>query len=219
MIGCIIQARMKSCSLNGKILENIDENYTVLDVVINQVKKSKKIKKIVVATTNYNEDKPIWKHLESKKIEYYKGSNNIFQRYFECAKKFGFNKIIRIFGNHPFVDPEIIDKMILEKESNGYQFISNHIECTFPHGTEIEIFDTAILKNIEYTNLEFDNTDIQSIILKNNKLKIKNFKNFKNLSHLNYTVNTIQDVKVLREIMGKIPNRPIHVQDLDMGNN
>ena len=65
MIICIIQARIGSTRLPGKVMQKIDNNYTVLDYVIQQLKSSKKIEKIVVATTNLNEDNVICNHLSS----------------------------------------------------------------------------------------------------------------------------------------------------------
>ena len=81
MIGCIIQARMGSTRLPRKILEKIDEKYTVLDYTINQLKSCKKIDKIIVATTDEKEDDVVKKHLELNGIQYYRGSSeNVLDR-------------------------------------------------------------------------------------------------------------------------------------------
>ena len=56
MIGCIIQARVGSNRLPKKILKNLDKKYNVLDYVINQLKFSKKIDKIIIATTLSKDD-------------------------------------------------------------------------------------------------------------------------------------------------------------------
>ena len=56
MIGCIIQARMSSTRLPGKVMLKVENEDTVLDCVINQLQNSKEIENIVVATTNHKED-------------------------------------------------------------------------------------------------------------------------------------------------------------------
>lgn len=67
MIGCIIQARMGSSRLPGKVIQKIDSTSMILDYVINQIKYSKRIEKIIVATTNLTEDDVICEHLVHKK--------------------------------------------------------------------------------------------------------------------------------------------------------
>ena len=59
MIGCIIQARMGSTRLPGKVLMLLDKKHSVLDYVINQLKHSKLLGKIIIATTNLEEDNVI----------------------------------------------------------------------------------------------------------------------------------------------------------------
>ena len=89
MIGCIIQARMGSSRLPGKVMQKVDNNCTVIDYVIKQLKSSKKIEKILVATTNLTEDDVICDNLLFQKIEFYRGSSeDVLDRYYQCAKKF-----------------------------------------------------------------------------------------------------------------------------------
>ena len=73
MIGCIIQARIGSIRLPGKVMQKIDNVNTVLDYVVNQVKASKKIEKIIVSTTTLPEDDIICEYLNLQKIEFLEG--------------------------------------------------------------------------------------------------------------------------------------------------
>jgi spore coat polysaccharide biosynthesis protein SpsF len=75
MIGCIIQARMGSSRLPGKMMKIVDGKF-LLDYVIDQLKSSKKIEKIVVATTTLPIDNLICEHLSSKNITFFRGSSN-----------------------------------------------------------------------------------------------------------------------------------------------
>ena len=76
MIGCIIQARMGSSRLPKKVMKKIDNDLTVLDYVIEQVKSSKNIEKIIVATTILEEDNIISDYLYSHKYEAFRGSSD-----------------------------------------------------------------------------------------------------------------------------------------------
>ena len=75
MICCIIQARTGSTRLPKKVIQKIDSKNTVLDYVINQVKCSKKIEKIIVATTDLIEDDVICQCANLQKIECFRGSS------------------------------------------------------------------------------------------------------------------------------------------------
>ena len=87
MICCIIQARTGSKRLPKKVIQKIDNNLTILDYVINQVKYSKKIEKIVIATTDLMEDDIICQHLDLRKIKYFRGCHRMYILTF--MKKFG----------------------------------------------------------------------------------------------------------------------------------
>ena len=88
MIGCIIQARMGSSRLPGKVMEKLDQNNTVLSYVIKQLKYSKLLDDIVVATTSLKRDEIIVDFLEEEGIKYFCGDEeNVLDRYYQCAKK------------------------------------------------------------------------------------------------------------------------------------
>ena len=70
MIGCIVQARMSSSRLPGKVLKNIENNVTVLQSVLNQLKFSQYIEKIVVATSTNQEDDEIEEKTAKKNKKY-----------------------------------------------------------------------------------------------------------------------------------------------------
>lgn len=113
MIGCIIQTRMGSTRLPGKVMKKIDCDHFVIDCVLNQIKYSKKIQKIIVAITILNEDNIICDHLDLQKIDFFRGSSkDVLDRYYNCAKKFGIDIIVRITGDNHLIDPNLIDKDI-----------------------------------------------------------------------------------------------------------
>jgi Spore coat polysaccharide biosynthesis protein F, CMP-KDO synthetase homolog len=114
----VIQARLGSSRLPGKVLKKIN-NKTVIEFLIDRLKLSKKINKIVVATTSNVKDKKILQILKQKKISYYSGSEeNVLQRYYRCAKKFNAKNIIRITSDCPLLDYRIVKKVVLEFEKS-----------------------------------------------------------------------------------------------------
>ena len=113
MIGCIIQARMGSSRLPGKTLIKLDESRSTLDFVVNQLTFSTLIDKIVIATTNLEQDNIIEKNAKTLGIDCFRGSSDdVLDRYYHGAKKFQINTIVRVTSDCPLIDPQIVDDVI-----------------------------------------------------------------------------------------------------------
>ena len=217
MICCIIQARTGSTRLPKKVLEKIDNNLTVLDYVINQVKYSKKIEKIVVATTNLIEDDLICKYSNLQKIECFRGSSeDVLDRFYQCAKKESAKNIIRITADNPLIDPNIIDIVIEEFENNQFDLVTNTISRTFPYGTEVEVFSFESLEKAWKNARKPSEREHVTPYIRNpkNKFIIKDIKNEENISNIRYTIDKLEDLQVVKEIIKNISTRPILFQDI-----
>ena len=141
---CIVQARLNSNRLPGKILKKINKKNNVLEFLIKRLKKSKKISKIVITCPDTSEDKKIIKKLEKHKVNFFKGSElNVLDRYFKTAKKFKAHAIIRVTADCPFTDPKLIDKFLDRFFKFKYDYFSNINPPTFPDGFDIEIFNAT----------------------------------------------------------------------------
>ena len=89
-------------------------NLPVLKILLNNLKKSKRIKKIVVATSKNSEDKKIIKYCKINKINFYIGPlHNVFNRLLACAKYYKFKYFIRINGDSPFIDFKLMTNLYL----------------------------------------------------------------------------------------------------------
>ena len=148
MFHAIIQARMGSKRLPGKVLRSY-KNLTPLGVLCGRLKKIKEISKIIVATTKEKKDDKIVSFCKKLKISYFRGStNNVLNRYYCAAKKFKSKEIIRLTADNPFIDKKTLVKMIGIKKKNLYDYVANTYPtpCTYPDGSDIEIFDYGTLK-------------------------------------------------------------------------
>ena len=217
MIGCIVQARIGSTRLPGKVMQKIDDDNTILDSVICQLKSSKKIEKILVATTDLMEDDIICEHLTAKNIEFYRGSSDdVLDRYYNCAKKISAETIVRITGDNPLIDPEIVDLIINEYKNQQCDFATNTLVRTFPYGTEVEVFSFDVLEKAwKNAKLPSQREHVTPFIRdKQNNFNLINKKHHEDLSFLRYTVDRIEDLKVIKEIVKNIPKRPILLTDI-----
>ena len=151
-VDCIIQARVGSTRFPEKILKNISKDKTVLEFLLNQLKFCKVINKIIIATTDLDEDKIIVNFCKDNNIEYFTGdSSNVLKRYFECAKNFHSENILRITSDCPLIDPNLIDRGIEIFSSGKYDYVTNSLEPSFPHGLDFQIFSFKTLEDV-YTN-------------------------------------------------------------------
>ena len=196
----IIQARMNSSRFKQKVMYEIKEK-PLIWYVINSIKKSRKIKKIIIATSKNKTDDKLCYYLKKNKIDVFRGNlNNVAERFYSLASRLKLKNFIRISGDSPFMDYKIIDRAINihRKKPNKYDLITNIFPRTFPRGRSVEIIKTMSLKKI----LPFINKDEKEHVTKffyKNKEQfcIKNFKaNKKNLSNL--AIDTKKDLEKLK---------------------
>ena len=217
MIGCIIQARMGSSRLPKKVMKKIDNDLTVLDYVIEQIKSSKNIEKIIVATTILEEDNIISDYLYSHKYEVFRGSSDdVLDRFYQCAKKFSIDTIVRITADNPLIDPKIIDIAVEEYKNGKYDLVTNTLKRTFPFGTEVEVFSFRILEKAWQNAKKPSEREHVTPFIRDpqNKFFLSNITHQKNLSHLRYTIDEIDDLKLVKEIIKNISTRPILIQNI-----
>lgn len=145
----IIQARMGSTRLPGKVLKEIN-NKPMLTYMLDRLKKSKKLDKIVIATSILEKDDAIEKFCKDYGIECFRGSeSDVLSRYYECAKQYNPDIVVRLTADCPLADPNIIDSVIQKFEDNNVDYCANTVPIetsTFPDGTDVEVFSFEALE-------------------------------------------------------------------------
>lgn len=225
MILAIIQARMGSSRLPGKILYKFKKK-TFLEILIERLKKSKKIDKIVVATSYFKNNDVICNLCKKKRIIFFRGSeNDVLSRYYKCAKKYSATLVVRITSDCPLVDPYQIDKMIKIINDKKLDFISNTVPpktSKWPDGSDIEIFNFKSLLQAfkkekskhyrEHVTFHFWKGD------KKNLYKKYQLKNKKDNSKLRYTLDFKEDLVLLRNILNHLDKNKIFGKNEDIIN-
>ena len=149
MIGAIIQARTSSTRLPGKVLLELPygSGITVLQQVIRRLKQSKKIDTIVVATTEDRADDAIVDIASREGVLSFRGSkDNVLERYYQAAKAFGLETIVRITSDCPCIDASVVDTTIDQYFTANADYSSISAARTFPHGLDHEVFSFAALE-------------------------------------------------------------------------
>ena len=149
MILGIVQARMQSVRLPGKVLLPL-EGKPVLWHIFFRLAKSKLIDDICISTSTNPTDDKIEKFAHKYGIKIFRGSEeNLVKRHLDAAKKFDADVIVRITGDCPLVDPQIVDEVIeAYLEDKKLDFVSNSKTKTYPIGLDVEVFPVKTLEKI-----------------------------------------------------------------------
>ena len=227
MIGCIIQARMSSTRLPGKVMIKVDKKNTLLDCVINQLQSGKEIKNIVIATTDQEEDDIIAEFAKKRAIKYFRGSmKDVLDRYYQCAKKFNFSEIIRVTSDNPLIDYEIVDMIVKRFKSGNYDYVTiaqpglstdtNRNTSTYPGGYSVEVFTFSALENAwKNAKLPSEREHVTPYFYKNKEIfRQTSIENSEDLSRFRCTVDTKYDLELIQKIYSNIKKRPILLYDV-----
>ncbi|HBH45836.1 MAG TPA: hypothetical protein DDX47_00500 [Candidatus Jacksonbacteria bacterium] len=206
IIGAIIQARTNSTRLPNKVLLPLQEK-SVLEHVIIRVRQARKINKIIVATTKNSSDDKIVQICHNMQINYFRGSeNDVLDRYYQAAKKFNLNDIVRITGDCPVTDPTIIDQVIYLYQKKNLAYATNVIPPTFPDGLDVEIFSRQALdKAWREAKLKSAREHVTVYMWQNPHLfKQSHLKNKVDLSKRRWVLDNPEDYEFMKQIFTQL---------------
>jgi spore coat polysaccharide biosynthesis protein SpsF (cytidylyltransferase family) len=145
----IVQARMGSQRLPGKVLELIG-----LYPAIGHIYKRLEDLNPVLAIPATAENDPLADYLNTLDAPCFRWDgpeNDVLGRYYHCAQTFNADVVVRITGDCPFVDPELVGK-VLKARNNGFQYASNvGMARSYPRGLDVEAFTIQALEAAYYT--------------------------------------------------------------------
>ena len=202
MITAIIQARMSSSRLPGKVMMEFSGN-SLLGHIIERISYSKHLSRIVVATTDNPREVPLIDWLEKWGIDYFRGSeSNVLNRYFEAAKYFNAKHIARITSDDPFKDPVIIDQVADLYFNESLDFAYNNNPPSYAEGLDAEIFSFNALSIAESeANDSFAREHVTQHFYRNPiKFRQMNLVSPMDYSHLRWTLDTDEDLSMVKMV-------------------
>jgi len=142
----IIQARMDSTRLPGKMGMKINEDQRVLEFMIERIQRSELLDQIIVATTTNPHDSYLIDIAHSCGVHCFTGSeDDVLGRVYEAAKFYNVDHIIDLTGDCPLIDGHMVDIIIKLYEIGYTDYVSNIIERTFPDGLDIQMYSFEVL--------------------------------------------------------------------------
>lgn len=199
----IVQARMGSSRLPAKVMRPI-AGVPMIELLLRRLSASKCISKIVVATSVDPRNEPLAFHVRSLGFDVYLGSeNDVLDRFYQAAKPYGADSIVRITGDCPLVDPDLVDQVIRLHESSGVDYCSNIEPPTFPDGLDIEVFTfSALERAARDATKAFDREHVTPFLRNSPSVTRSNFVNSVDLSSQRWTVDEAADFTVVEKVFG-----------------
>ena len=204
----IVQARMTSTRLPGKILKKVLSK-SLLEYQIERLKRVNLADEIVIATTTNNTDHPIVELCDYLSVKYFRCSEeDVLERYYQAAKKYQGDAIVRVTSDCPLIDPQTIDKVIqfyLEHRSE-YDYVANCLERTYPRGMDTEVFSFTTLEQafLEATTQPEREHVTPFFHLQPHRYKLGHILYSENYSHHRWTVDTVEDFQLIQKIIEEL---------------
>ena len=140
----IVQARMGSSRLPGKILKKIGDN-PLLWHVVTRTRLASLLDETVVATTTKSRDDQVVDFCKKHDFEYTRGSEeDVLDRYYASANTHDADTVVRITGDCPLVSPEIIDRVVRIYRETEVEYANNKFE--YPNGLDVEAMQFETLE-------------------------------------------------------------------------
>lgn len=202
--GVIIQARMGSTRLPGKVLKKL-KGKTVLEHVVERIKQAKNIDEIIIATTDLKKDSIIEEEANRLGVKVYRGDeSDVLSRYYWAATDNSINTIIRVTSDCPLIDPKVLDDIIQYYKTSNCDIVSNagksNSSRTFPRGMDTEVFSYSKLKVAFNTaNQSYEREHVTPYLYENSEA-VHFYKNDVDYSEYRLTLDTEDDFKLISKV-------------------
>ena len=198
----IVQARMGSTRLPNKVMKPVGSETPMIGVLLSRLSQSKEIDQIVLATSTDMCNQPLSEYVTKLGYNVFQGSeNDVLDRYYQAALQYNPDVIVRITGDCPLVDSEVVDTVIKTYKESNVDYVSNTNPPTYPDGLDVEVFSFKALKIAwkEAKNLS-EREHVTPFIYESEKFKIENIINKIDFSNERWTVDYPEDYEVIKSI-------------------
>lgn len=202
-IAILIQARMGSTRLPGKVLEIIGVEPLIVRI-LNELLFVSNASSMQVITSESSNDDVLCRVIDNYGFKYFRGDElDVLSRYFSVASKLGVDAVVRVNGDCPFIDPRLVEKMIDYYVLNAHNcdYVATVLDETYPLGMHIEIFSFEALKICNDYAVGAQREHVTPYIYNNpNLFRLDSFRSEVNLSEYRLTVDYPEDLVFSRKL-------------------
>jgi glutamate-1-semialdehyde 2,1-aminomutase len=200
-IVALVQARMGSTRLPGKVLKSI-VNKPMIELLLTRLSQSSKLDQIVVAASEEVQNDKLQSVIESLGYKCTRGSEkDVLNRFYESAKSLKADVIVRITGDCPLVDSMLVDECIQGYQNSKVDYFSNVDPATYPDGLDIEVMSfKAIQRANNETDSEFDREHVTPYIRNSDSFSRSAMQYTEDLSSQRWSVDEPEDLIVVTNV-------------------
>ena len=207
----ILQARCSSSRLPGKVLKPI-LGQAMIARHIERLRRSQRISQLLVATSTEPSDDPLAKLCSELKVSCFRGSlDDVLDRFYQAAKAFPSEHLLRLTGDCPLADPNVIDRCIEFHLAGGYDYTSNALQASFPDGLDVEVFRFKCLEDAwTEARLPSEREHVTPFIhCHPARYRIGHYRQARDLSWLRWTVDREEDFQLVEAVYNALyPSNP-----------
>ena len=197
----IVQARMGSTRLPKKVMKLIN-GVPMIELLLARLSRSKKIDKIVLATSEDPLNQTLIDHVSGLGFVCEQGSeNDVLERYVDVAEKHAADIIVRITGDCPLVDPQLVDECISRFHQENVDYLTNTLILSYPDGLDIEVVRfSALRKALQESSKPFDREHVTPYVRESGLFTTFSYEHDEDLSELRWTVDNFEDFEVISNV-------------------
>lgn len=207
----IVQARMTSTRLPGKVLLLL-AGEPMLTRLVERLRRVQRADKIVIATTTNATDEPIAALCDKLGVACHRGSElDVLSRYADAARLHGADVVVRITSDCPLIDPALIDQVIAVYEEGDSDCVSNMLPPTWPYGMAVEVFSaTALAQAHAEATQPAEREHVTPFLYAHpERYRLRNVTSPVDLSQHRWTVDTPEDYELVHRLFEALyPARP-----------
>jgi spore coat polysaccharide biosynthesis protein SpsF len=201
----IIQARMGSTRLPGKVLADI-QGHPMLWHVVERTRRASTFNQIVVATTTQGADDVIADFCRKHGWDCFRGGEkDVLDRYYQAAREYAADAIVRITSDCPLIDPGIMDETVRLFLAENPDYASNSLVCTFPRGLDVEVMSFDALAAVWREAAQgYQRAHVTPYLYENPaRFKILSVTEDEDHSAQRWTVDTPEDLEFVRAVYSR----------------
>jgi glutamate-1-semialdehyde 2,1-aminomutase len=197
----IVQARMGSTRLPNKVMKSV-VGRPMIELLLTRLRRSKELNQIVVATSVDDRNKPLVSLVRSLGYACEQGSeNDVLERYIQTARRHQADVVVRITGDCPLVDPELVDECVRRFRAADVDYFSNIAPPTYPDGLDIEVVTLAALERAaKESGKPYDHEHVTPYVRESGLFCTAAMQNDIDLSMLRWTVDESADLEVITKV-------------------
>lgn len=217
-VGAIVQARMGSSRLPGKVLLDI-AGMSMLARVVDRTRRARTIDRVIVATTTMTQDDPLAEHARGLGVDVFRGDEqDVLDRYYQAASHHHLDVVVRITADCPLLDPGLVDAVVgvLLEPGSRVDYSANTLRRTFPRGLDVEAVPFATLERVWREAQSFhQRAHVFPYITEHPGLfSLAGITDTVDRSEMRWTVDTEEDLIFVRELFRALGSREFTWRDV-----